>query len=146
MSKVRTRAGEMNTTDIPLQLKRYYGHNFNFGTWTSDTGLNEEAKLFLRRYRDYLKKLWSGTYEIDVRKEYYYLYATVKSVDGKFVYISISDIRYWQDEWATSILIRTMKDENDHSGGPNHYTNISRLKEDVINLMERGVLTSIGGR
>ena len=138
MSKVWTRAGEMNTTDIPLRLKRYYGHVFAYG--------DENATLFLRRYRNWLKKLWSGIYEIDVRNGYYELYATVKSADGKFVYISISDIRYWQDEWATSILIRTMKDEKDYRGGPNHYTNIARLKEDVINLMERGVLTSIGGR
>lgn len=138
MSKVWTRAGEMDTTDIPLRFKRYYGHVFVYG--------GDDAKFFLRRYRDWLKKLWSGIYEIEVRKGYYELYATVKSTDGKFVYISISDIRYWQDEWATSILIRTMKDENDYHGGPNHFTNISRLKEDVINLMERGSFTSIGGR
>ena len=142
MSKVWTRAGEMNTTDIPLRLKRYYGHVFDHG----GCYVTEDAKMFLRKYRDWLKKLWSDIYEIDVRKGYYELYATVKSADGKFVYISISDIRYWQDEWATEILIRTMKDENDHRGGPNHYTNISRLKEDVINLMERGCFTSIGGR
>ena len=136
MSKVWTRAGEMNTADIPLRLKRYYGHVFAYG--------GEDSKLFLRKYRNWLKKLWSGIYDIDVRKGYYELFATVKSVNGKYVYINISDIRYCQDEWATSILIRTMKDENDYHGGSNHYTNISRLKEDVINLMERGTLT--GGR
>jgi len=138
MSKVWTRAGEMNTADIPLCLKQYYGHVFAYG--------GDDAKLFLRRYRDWLKKLWSGIYEIDVRKGYYELYATVKSADGKFVYIKISDIRYWQDEWATDILIRTMKDEKDYHGGPNHCTNISRLKEDVITLMEHGCLASIGRR
>ena len=144
MSKVWTRAGEMNTTDIPLRLKRYYGHVFDHG----GCGITEDAKMFLRRYRDWLKKLWSGIYEIDVYKNYYYLSAVVKSADGKFVYVNISDIRYWKDEWATSILIRRMKDEEDWSGagGPNHFTNISRLKEDVITLMERGCFTSIGGR
>lgn len=142
MSKVWTRAGDMNTTDIPLCVKRYYGHVFDHGV----CGVTEDAKMFLRRYRDWLKKLWSGIYEIDVRKNYYYLSATVKSADGKFVYVCISDIRYRQDEWATAILIRTMKDESDCCGGPNHYTNISRLKEDVINLMERENLTNIGGR
>lgn len=54
---------------------------------------------------------------------------------GKFIYISLIDLRYWEN-WANHVLIRTAMSENDYHGGPNHYTTIKNLKTDVYRLLD----------
>jgi hypothetical protein len=54
--------------------------------------------------------------------------------DGKFVYISISDLRYWKN-WAEDVLIRTATSAKDYHGGPSHRATIKNLKADVYKLL-----------
>jgi hypothetical protein len=54
--------------------------------------------------------------------------------DGKFVYIRISDLRYWKN-WAEDVLIRTATSAKDYHGGPNHRATIKNLKADVYKLL-----------
>ena len=37
---------------------------------------------------------------------------------GKFVYVQLSDVRFWQ--WYDNVLIRTMAHDKDWRGGENH--------------------------
>jgi hypothetical protein len=53
----------------------------------------------------------------------------------KFVYFSVSDIRFWQDQWYKHILIRTAKSERDYTGGSNNYTTLERFERDVDFLL-----------
>ena len=53
---------------------------------------------------------------------------------NKFYYISISDVRYWKNEWADKILYRTMEHDKDWHGGPNHYSNLKNLKDNLLKL------------
>ncbi|MBQ2184718.1 MAG: hypothetical protein II399_08765 [Lachnospiraceae bacterium] len=55
--------------------------------------------------------------------------------DGKYVFYSFQDYRYW--DWKEQILIRTAKSEKDYTGGANHYTNIDRMVDDVNALFDR---------
>jgi hypothetical protein len=55
--------------------------------------------------------------------------------DGKFVYISISDLRFWKN-WAENVLIRTAAHEKDYHGGPNNRSTIKTLKADVYKLLK----------
>ena len=54
--------------------------------------------------------------------------------DGKLVYISISDLRYWKN-WAEDVLIRTATSAKDYHGGPNHRATIKNLKTEVYRLL-----------
>ena len=44
-----------------------------------------------------------------------------------FFFISIPDMRFYQSEWATHVLYRTMRHENDLVGGNNHYCRFDEL-------------------
>lgn len=57
--------------------------------------------------------------------------------DGKYVYISISDIRFWKN-WDTNILIRTAAGPKDYRGGRNHYTTVDNIYSDVLKLITEG--------
>ena len=52
------------------------------------------------------------------------------------MYISISDVRYFANEWYSHILIRTAKNEQDYRGGFNHYTTLENLDVKAAELLE----------
>ena len=52
----------------------------------------------------------------------------------KFAYISISDVRYWRNQWYNSILIRTAEHEKDYKGGHNHYTTYNDLAQKILQI------------
>ena len=57
--------------------------------------------------------------------------------DGRYVYFSISDVRYFKNKWAENILIREAKNEEDYTGGSNGYTTLERFEQDVEELLKR---------
>lgn len=59
---------------------------------------------------------------------HFYISGFFKNVDtGKFVYFSISDVRFFQDEWCSNMLIRSAGHDADYTGGKNHYTALVNL-------------------
>ena len=64
------------------------------------------------------------------------LFAFIKSAENKCVYLSISDVRYFTNEWYGHILIRTAKDEQDYRGGFNHYTTLEALPTKAAELLD----------
>lgn len=56
-------------------------------------------------------------------------------MNGKFVYISIPDIRFNRN-WQNNILMRIAKNEHDYTGGWNDYTTIERLSTDIMKLIK----------
>ena len=68
-------------------------------------------------------------------KNHYEFSAVVKSnKTNQFYYISISDVRYWKNEWANHILYRTMEHDKDWTGGSNRYSTLKELEENLLNL------------
>ena len=51
------------------------------------------------------------------------------------MYISISDVRYFTNEWYSHILIRTAKSDTDYRGGFNHYTTLENLPYKAARLL-----------
>ena len=59
-----------------------------------------------------------------------------KSAENKCVYVSISDVRFFTNEWYNNILIRTAKNEQDYYGGFNHRTTLNELEMKAMELLE----------
>ena len=92
-------------------------------------------KAFETAYKQYLssicrKNRWQLTRFL---KSHYEFSCFIRS-GNKCVYLSISDVRYWKDQWYEHILIRPAKDETDFRGGQNHYTDISHIEQDIEHL------------
>lgn len=95
----------------------------------------EDYKQFEKDYKGYLKTILK---EIDgslvsFNRNYYYFSCFV-SCNGKFAYISISDVRYFKKDWYNNILVRSATNENDYKGGSNCYANLENLKTIILNL------------
>lgn len=42
--------------------------------------------------------------------------------ETKYIYVSICDVRFFKDQWYTSVLVRTMEHDKDWHGGRNTTT------------------------
>lgn len=115
-------------------LKKYLDYEFSTGCYTG-----EDYKTFQRKYINYLKSIAkeNGWELVNVGKNHYEFSAFFKYED-KYVYFSISDVRFWQNEWYNNILIRTASSDRDYRGGRNYYTTLPTLNFGIKNLFERG--------
>ena len=115
-------------------LKQYINFEFSTGCYTGN-----DYKTFQTKYINYLKTIckennWSL---IKVNKNHYCFSAFIKGgTENKYVYISISDVRYFNNNWYNHILIRTAKNEVDYKGGFNHYTTLDKLEYKICELLK----------
>lgn len=125
----------MYKENLPPALRKYWGYQFSTGTRPGPDYLAFQAS-----YGRWLKKLFPDC-KVDMHKNHYEFSAVItKSEEGKpdrHVYMSISDVRFWDREWAYNILIRTMKHATDWTGGTNEYCQIDQLRERVEALFDR---------
>ena len=79
----------------------------------------EDYKSFQTKYINYLKAMCKENHWelVNVSKNHYCFSAFIKSSENKCVYLSISDVRYFSNEWYSHILVRTAKNEVDYRGG-----------------------------
>lgn len=115
-------------------LEKYLNHEFSSGCYTGD-----DYKSFQTKYINYLKGICANNNWrlVNVGKNHYCFSAFIKGGrENNCVYISISDVRYFTNEWYNHILIRTAKNETDYRGGFNNYTNLEDLECDVAKLLK----------
>lgn len=114
-------------------LKKYVGYEFSSGCYTGD-----DYKSFQTKYINYLRSICKQNHWqlVNVGKNHYCFSAFIKSAENKCIYVSISDVRYFSDEWYNHILIRTVKNETDYRGGFNNYTSLDGLEGVVADLLE----------
>ena len=117
-------------TDLPTSLRPFVDYTFSSGGITGD-----DYKSFQRKYKNYLEKILPEGYSIYSWNKNHYQFSAVIEYNGRYVYMSISDVRYWQNEWFTNILVRTMKHEKDWTGGTNTYASIFNLSNRIQRLM-----------
>ena len=112
--------------------KKYIGYEFSSGCYTG-----EDYKSFQTKYINYLKCVCknNGWRLVNIGRNHYCFSAFIESSENRFVYISISDVRHFSDEWYDNILIRTAKNETDYRGGFNHHTTLDRLEGSVAKLL-----------
>ncbi len=108
-------------------MEKWLGYSFSSGSYTGD-----DYKKFQRAARANLKKQ-CAEYGFELHQfsgNHYEFSAVLQNMENqKFIYVCISDVRYWQDEWYHRVLIRTMMHEKDWTGGANHFCEWNRIGE-----------------
>ena len=114
-------------------LKKYIDYEFSSGCYTG-----EDYKSFQTKYINYLRAMCKENHWelVNVSKNHYCFSAFIKSSENKCVYLSISDVRYFSNEWYSHILVRTAKNEVDYRGGFNNYTTLEKLDNTVARLLK----------
>ena len=117
-------------SDIPQTLRPFVNYRFSLGGYIGD-----DFKSFNTKFKNIIKKLLPEGFEIHYwNRGHYYCSGVIKTPKDKFIYISIPDVRYFNDEWITNILYRTMEHDKDWTGGPNHSTSLFTFTKDIKNL------------
>ncbi|MCD7832946.1 MAG: hypothetical protein LUH00_02995 [Lachnospiraceae bacterium] len=101
----------------------------NYDTWKIhdfSTGITsgDDYKKFQRNMRSDLRKQAADNHMViqEFSGSHYEFSAILKSeTTGKLVFVSISDVRFFKNQWFNHVLFRRMKDEKDYSGGNNHF-------------------------
>ncbi len=78
-----------------------------------------------------------GLQLISFNKWHYYVSGFIMGPGPKYVYFSISDVR-WRAEWAERwVLIRTAQHAKDFTGGVNNYEYLDQLDRSIKELISR---------
>ena len=100
-------------------IEKWLGFQFSSGPYVGD-----DYKSFQRDAKACLKKMCTenGLLLHSFSGNHYEFSAVLQNESThRYVYLSISDVRYWQDEWYLKVLIRTMAHDKDWTGGGNHF-------------------------
>ncbi|MEI3410078.1 MAG: hypothetical protein V8Q55_05590 [Christensenellales bacterium] len=114
-------------------LEKYIDYEFSSGCYTGD-----DYKSFQTKYINFLRSMCKQNHWqlVNVGRNHYCFSAFIKSAENKCVYVSISDVRFFTNEWYNNILIRTAKNEQDYHGGFNHRTTLKELEMKAMELLE----------
>ena len=104
-------------------LRKYLNGIEDYGSVVSP-----QYKSFQTKYRNYIKALAKAhNGELVKFNPSHYEFSCFVKRNGKYVYIAISDVRYFKNEWYSRILIRTALNERDYKGGINCHTRLEEL-------------------
>lgn len=114
-------------------LEKYIDYEFSSGCYTGD-----DYKSFQTKYINYLRSICKQNHWqlVNIGRNHYCFSAFIKSAENKCVYVSISDVRFFTNEWYSNILIRKAKNEQDYYGGFNHRTTLKELEMKAMELLE----------
>ncbi len=114
-------------------LEKYIDYEFSSGCYTGD-----DYKSFQTKYINFLRSICKQNHWqlVNVGRNHYCFSAFIKSAENKCVYVSISDVRFFTNEWYSNILIRTAKNEQDYYDGFNHRTTLKELEMKAMELLE----------
>ena len=115
------------------QLQKYLDFQFSTGIYTGSDYITFQTK-----YLNFLKRMCknNGWRLVNVNKNHYCFSAFIKSKTNKCVYLSISDVRYFDNNWYKNILLLTAKNEVDYKGGFNNYTTLDNLENKIAQLLQ----------
>ena len=117
-------------SEMPANLRSFYNYQFSSGGYIGD-----DFKSFNTKFRNFIKRSLPNGWNINYwNRGHYYCSGVIETLEHQFIYFSIPDVRYFTFEWATNILIRTMKHNKDWTGGNNHYTDIFNFSKDIQKL------------
>lgn len=114
-------------------LEKYIDYEFSSSCYTGD-----DYKSFQTKYINFLRSICKQNHWqlVNIGRNHYCFSAFIKSAENKCVYVSISDVRFFTNEWYNNILIRTAKNEQDYYGGFNHRTTLKELEMKAMELLE----------
>ena len=114
------------------ELQKYLYYEFSSGTTTG-----EDYKTFERKYINYLKGICKqNNWEFVTANKNHYCFSAFLKVNGRYIHLSISDVRHFKNEWYKNILIRTALNEKDYTGGSNHHSNLESLETNILKFIQ----------
>lgn len=129
--KITRERVEYYSEAVPETLAGFMAWEFTSGGTTG-----EDFKRFAGLFRAEIKRsLPDGAELITGKPGHYYLSGFIKRGD-KFVYWSISDVRFFPGAWHKSILVRTAQHDRDYTGGINCSTTLEHFRDSVAHLLE----------
>lgn len=101
-----------------LKAEKWRNYEFSTGATT-----DEDYTSFQKDARSDLNKMAkeAGMKIHGFNKNHYCFSAVLESSCKKYIYISISDVRFFPNQFLDHVLIRTMKHDKDYTGGMNNY-------------------------
>lgn len=106
----------------------------DYGGFTSPS-----YKEFERDYRSALKKICKNIgANLHSFGHRHYDFSAVIERNGKYAYFSISDVRYFKNEWYNNILVRSMAHDKDWTGGSNCYCNYAGIGQALDEILTYG--------
>ena len=116
-----------------MKSKKWLGFDFQYDGWSENHENKSTAfEQWVRDTRSDLRTMLKGTgWELHSWKGNWFTASgfLFHKEWGQWVYISVSDLRYWQDAWWDGMLIRTAENEKDFTGGCNQYCTFSDIRE-----------------
>lgn len=116
-----------------MDYNRWLNHEFSSGSETGNDYLQ-----FQRQMRNDLKRMCrENNMELYSFNKNHYEFSAVLNSDNEYIYISISDVRFFRNEWYDHVLIRTMKHPMDWQGGQNQYVRWEDVTKTARKLIDR---------
>lgn len=114
-------------------MTKWLTHEFSSGDY-GETG--KDYTQFQKEMKaDLEKQLNACSLQLHAFNKNHYCFSAVVTDGEKFAYISVSDVR-GNNDWAYNVLYRTMKHEEDWTGGQNHYCSWEYIAENCKELMK----------
>ena len=111
-------------------VKSYKGQHFY-----SSCGRTEQYAEFERACkRDLKKQCVKLGFNIHSFNSNHFEWSAVLEKGDRFIYVSISDVRYWNN-WYDDVLVRTMAHDKDWHGGNNTYCSFDKIAEQAEYLL-----------
>ena len=125
------RPSEYQTVTI-TKLEDFKGFSFE-----SSSSLTNEfvafAKMFIQRIKQVSAA--NGLTVLNPSRGHFYVSGFVRNnTTEKMAYFSISDVRYFPEQWHRNILIRSAQHEKDYTGGDNQSATLENIGECLISL------------
>lgn len=99
-----------------MKVREYYKKNYSF---SSGSVAGKDYRTFEKQCKKELKQMaQEAGFTLHKFSPMHYEWSAVLERNGKFVYVSMSDVRW--SEWY-NVLVRTMAHERDWRGGQNNF-------------------------
>ena len=118
-----------------MRVKEWQSHTFDSRSYRTpdyeefEAQCVKEIKAQCKKHNINLHKVNKGHFQFSV----------VLERNGKFVYVSISDVRTYNPfdwtNWYKDVLIRTMEHDKDWGGGCNNFCNFEKIGETADKML-----------
>jgi len=104
--------------------------------FVSSCNTTDQFKSFARNFKSYLKKLTKDNFDIvNFNRGHFDVSGFLKNKENnKLVYFSVSDVRFFPNEWYNHVLVRTAKHDKDYTGGSNNYSTLDEIENKALYL------------
>lgn len=108
----------------------------DLNTIDSESPYNQLAKMYVKEVNKYFRAIAKeNNWSLITKGHPFCSYSCFFKNGEKFIYVSLSDFRFW--DWK-EVLYRTTRSEMDYTGGGNNYCDITEIEDALIKLFERG--------